>query len=121
MRIDDFANLEIAKECKLTKAEVIALRFYTTSGFKTINNALRDRDRLQRGETHPLPIMVWLLQNAVKKMRTQAANSDTCMQKLDLYRVMSEVEAFIWYVGAHFGRGLHGPEPGRQANQEAGS
>ena len=91
MRINDFANLEIAKECKLTKAEVIALRFYTTSGFKTINNALRDRDRLQRGETHPLPIMVWLLQNAVKKMRTQAANSDTCMQKLDLYRGMSNV------------------------------
>ena len=91
MRINDFANLEIAKECKLTKAEVIALRFYTTSGFKTINNALRDRDRLQRGETHPLPIMVWLLQNAVKKMRTQAANSDTCMQPLDLYRGMSNV------------------------------
>ena len=92
MRIDDFANLEIAKKCKLTKAEVIALRFYTTNGFKTINNPLRDLERLKKGKPHPLPIMVWLLQNAVKKMRTQAANSDNHLQEFDLYRGMSNVE-----------------------------
>ena len=62
------------QQCKLTKAEVIALRFYTTSGFKNVNTPLRDYDRLKRGEPHPLPIMVWLLQYAVKKIRTQAAN-----------------------------------------------
>jgi hypothetical protein len=54
-RLDDFANHATAKKCKLTKPEVLALRFYTTAGFRSINDPLRDMDRKGRHEAHPLP------------------------------------------------------------------
>ena len=55
MRLDYFANHATAKKCKLTKPEVLALRFYTTAGFRSINDPLRDMDRKGRHEAHPLP------------------------------------------------------------------
>jgi hypothetical protein len=77
MTLDDFANLPIAKQCKLTKTEVLALRFYTTAGYKTINNFLRDSTRLEKEEPHPLPVMVFLLYTGVKKLRTKASKSSS--------------------------------------------
>lgn len=64
----------MAKLCKLTKAEVLALRFYTTAGYKTINNFLRD---MGRQEPHPLPVMVFLLYTGVKQLRTKASKSSS--------------------------------------------
>ena len=90
MKLDDFANHEMAKTCKLTKPEVLVLRFYTTAGYKTINNPLRDKDRLKRREAHPLPLMVFLLSVAVKKLRT--AFADSANSRFDLFRGMSKVE-----------------------------
>ena len=92
MKLDDFVNHEMAKKCKLTKPEVLALRFYTTAGFRTINNPLRDMDRLKNRKAHPLPIMVWLLSSAVKKMRTAFADSAAAKTNFDLYRGMDNVE-----------------------------
>jgi hypothetical protein len=37
MRLSDFMNHPIARFCELTEAEIFALRFYTTAGFKGIN------------------------------------------------------------------------------------
>ena len=62
MKLDDFAKHEMVKRCKLTKSEVLVLRLYTTAGYKTINNPLRDKDRLKRREAHPLPLMVFMLE-----------------------------------------------------------
>ena len=92
MILDDFASSQLAHMCKLTKPEVLALRFYTTAGFRPVNNPLRDVGRRERHEAHPFPIMVFLLHNGVKKLRTFAANSDTAMDKIDLFRGMSNVE-----------------------------
>jgi hypothetical protein len=36
-RLSDFMAHPIARFCELTQAEVFALRFYTTAGFKCIN------------------------------------------------------------------------------------
>jgi hypothetical protein len=91
MRLDDFANHATAKKCKLTKPEVLTLRFYTTAGFRSINNPLRDMDRLGRHEAHPLPIMVLLLSSAVKKLRTAFAEDDQVNSDFDLYRGMDNV------------------------------
>ena len=91
MRLDDFANHATAKKCRLTKPEVLALRFYTTAGFRSINNPLRDMDRLGRHEAHPLPIMVWLLSSAVKKLRTAFAEDARVNSNFDLYRGMGNV------------------------------
>jgi len=77
MTLADFANSKMAKLCKLTKAEVLALRFYTTAGYKTMNNFLRDEGRHEREEQHPLPVMVFLLYTAVKKLRTKASKSSS--------------------------------------------
>jgi hypothetical protein len=90
MKLNDFAKHEIAKTCKLTEPEVLVLRFYTTAGYKTINNSLRDKDRLKKSESHPLPLMVFLLSTAVKKLRTAFAES--AESKFDLFRGMSHVE-----------------------------
>jgi hypothetical protein len=91
MRLDDFANHATAKKCKLSKPEVLALRFYTTAGFRSINNPLRDMDRRERHEEHPLPIMVWLLSSAVKKLRTAFAEDAQVNSDFDLYRGMGNV------------------------------
>ena len=48
MRLDDFAKSEMAQTCKLSKPEVLAMRFYTTAGYKTINDNLRDESRRER-------------------------------------------------------------------------
>jgi hypothetical protein len=55
MRVDDFTNHPIAKQCKLTQAEVVALRLYTGPMYKAFNNALRqvetDPSQLERWKT----------------------------------------------------------------------
>ena len=83
---------DMAKMCKLTRPEVLALRFYTTLGFKNINDPLRDTGRKERNEAHPLPVMVFLLWCGVKKLRTFAAKSSTALDKIDLFRGMSNVQ-----------------------------
>ncbi len=90
-RLDDFANHATAKKCKLTKPKVLALRFYTTAGFRSINDPLRDMDRQAKHEAHPLPIMVWLLSNAVKKLWSDSADVPPVNSYFDLYRGMGNV------------------------------
>ena len=89
-RLDDFANSEMAKRCKLTRLEVLALRFYSTAGFKSINWGLRDVDRWERRVPHRLPVMVFLLHSGTKKLFTKlfiGATSSASM--VHLFRGMS--------------------------------
>ena len=64
MRLDDFANSEMAKTCKLSKPEVLALRFYTTAGFKTINTNLRDETRRERAAKASNAGLKWTIDGA---------------------------------------------------------
>ena len=64
MRLEDFANCEMAKTCKLSKPEVLALRFYTTAGFKTINTNLRDESRRERAAKATDAGLKWTIDGA---------------------------------------------------------
>ncbi len=69
MLLQDFVQHEHARVAELEEAEVVALRLYTTSAFQQINGPLRDQDRIDRGEEHPLPVTVMTLVNGIKKLR----------------------------------------------------
>jgi hypothetical protein len=94
MRFKDFCKHEIAQFCRLTKAEVFTLRFYTTAGFKVINWPLRDKGRRARQEPHKLAVLVFILAGAIKKLRAWAANSAQKNIPLSLFRGMSVREIF---------------------------
>jgi hypothetical protein len=84
MRLADFANGAFAQRAGLTASQVLALRLYTTSAFRSINNPLR---RLQQSEVgdaasaqptrklattelaHPLPCTVVLIYEGLKRLR----------------------------------------------------
>ena len=60
----DFFSSEQARKCNLSIEEVAALRLYTTSTYKLINNPLRDRVM-----PHPLAITTFYLYGGLKKLR----------------------------------------------------
>ena len=57
------------------QAHVAALRFYTTAGFKTINNGLRDQERYEAKRPHPLPVTVAFIKEALLRLRAVAGDS----------------------------------------------
>merc|ERR1711972_132886 len=64
MLLEHFWKCKPAQIAKLEKAEVAALRYYTSSSFKLINWPLRTGD-----SNVPLPIITVLISRALKKMR----------------------------------------------------
>ena len=69
MTLEDIFDAAIAaRQAGLTLAHVLALRLYTTSAFKSINEPLR---KLAEGsqEAHPLPCTVYLIYDGLKKLR----------------------------------------------------
>ena len=95
MRLADFVNHPSARLARLTEAQVVALRLYTTAAFSAINDPMRDQDRYERGEPHPLPMTVANLGEALRKLRAVEADlhAGTAMQRLCLYRGMKNVTA----------------------------
>jgi len=75
MRFSDFMAHAVALFCRLTEAEVFALRYYTTAGFKGINWPLRDRERRDKRQPHKLSVLVFTLAGAIKKLRAWAGNA----------------------------------------------
>ena len=69
MRLEDFMNDKNAIGGSLTRAHVIALRLYTTSAFKHINNPMRDQQRRAADQPHPLAATVILIQEGIKRLR----------------------------------------------------
>ena len=92
MKLDDFVRHPMAVAAGLTKPHVAALRFYTTAAYRTINEPLRDQQRYTRGESHPLPITVALIREALGKLRVNAANSDRANTMVELFRGMRDVQ-----------------------------
>ncbi len=91
MRLQDFVRHEHAVTAKLTEAEVVALRLYTTSAFKQINDPLRDQERISRGEAHPLPVTVTLIAKGIKKLRIIDARKAAVVKVMVLWRGMKNV------------------------------
>lgn len=67
--LDDFLRHPFSKQAKLTRAEVFALRLYTTSSYKHFNEPLRDLTRQKTGVPHPMGTAVSLLMDGLKKLR----------------------------------------------------
>jgi len=94
MRFSDFMAHAVALFCRLTEAEVFALRYYTTAGFKGINWPLRDRERRDKRQPHKLSVLVFTLAGAIKKLRAWAGNAANAQSPVELFRGMSNREIF---------------------------
>ena len=75
MNLDDFMQCPEVTKAKLSRAQVIALRLYTTLIYKYVNWPLRDKKYFRTFEDqpdqprHPLAAVVWHLQTGLKQLR----------------------------------------------------
>jgi len=88
-RLEHFMQKPQAIEAKLTEAELVALRFYTSHSFESINKPMRDMDRV---DPHPLPGIVTNVQEGLKKLRTLGSNEASSKQTVVLWRGMSAMK-----------------------------
>mmetsp|Transcript_17093 Transcript_17093/g.41162 ORF Transcript_17093/g.41162 Transcript_17093/m.41162 type:complete len:536 (-) Transcript_17093:134-1741(-) len=75
-RLEDFVNDPSAKRAGLSKGEVMALRLYTTSAYRYMNNPLRDEKRKKGNQPCPLPIATSYATEGIKKLRALTAPSE---------------------------------------------
>jgi hypothetical protein len=69
MTLSDFmANPHVAK-ASLNKAELVAMRLYTTMAYIFMNGPLRDESRYRQGQPCPLPVTTYFATNGIKKLR----------------------------------------------------
>jgi serine/threonine protein kinase len=87
LRLEDFMAQPQARD--LLKEELIALRFYTSHSFDSINEALRDQSRTA---AHPLPGMVTNIQRGLKKLRARDSDRACSKQTMVLWRGMSGMQ-----------------------------
>lgn len=77
-RLNDFVKHPMAIKYRLREEHIAALRIYTTSAFRYINNPLRQsRNNLaeKNEKVHPYPLTVCLIDEAIKKLRASTAAS----------------------------------------------
>lgn len=92
MTLDDFCQHEIARKAGLSRVHVAALRLYTTSLFKYINNPLREQaEYFDKNIPHPLPQTVAYINEAVKKLRATSALDQSSTTRRDLWRGMKNL------------------------------
>ena len=60
-RLTYFVSHPKANKAGLSPAHVVALRMYTTSIYKYMNNPLRDRNRRKKNIACPLPVTTWYI------------------------------------------------------------
>jgi hypothetical protein len=87
MKLDDFMNLTEVKEADLSEAELVALRFYTSHSFHSINRALRARQ-----QPHPLPATVMCINNGLKKLCALDAESDEATEIVRFFRGFTDMQ-----------------------------
>ena len=87
MRLHDFVQHQNAVDAKLIPAHIVALRLYTTAAYREINNPLRDLNRFDTHTPHPLPVTVWYITDAIKRLRRVA----TDLSNFTLWRGMKGV------------------------------
>jgi len=84
-RLDYFVSHPKAIEAGLKPAHVVALRMYTTSIYKFMNNPLRDQRRKRKNVACPLPVTTFFTAEGIKKLRSLHAPKDD-----DIRRVPSD-------------------------------
>jgi len=89
MRLDDFMKLKQAVETKLTRAHLLALRFYTSHSFTAINLALRDSERLTQ---HPLSAITMNVQDGIKQLRGLDAKGKSATAEINLWRGFTDMQ-----------------------------
>ena len=75
VKLDYFVEHSNAKAVKLTRAEVVALRLYTTLAYRHINDPLRSKERQRLNEPCLLPATTRFAYEATRKLR--ALNAGT--------------------------------------------
>ena len=75
-------------------------RFYTTAGFQSINWPLRDLERRQEKKPHKFAVLVFVLAEAIKKLRAHAADAKDAQVPKSLYRGMSNRQIFDTFMEA---------------------
>ncbi|CAK0834134.1 unnamed protein product [Prorocentrum cordatum] len=72
--IQDFMKNKTVADAELTLAHVVALRFYTTPGYKYLNSPFRNQDRYyHKNKQHPMPITMAYISEGIKKLRSAYA------------------------------------------------
>ena len=69
-------------------------RYYTTAGYKGINWPLRDKERKREVQPHKLAVLVFVLTEAIKKLRAWASNGPDAQSLVVLFRGMSNRKIF---------------------------
>lgn len=88
MTLQDFSQHEIAQNCKLSMEEVAALRLYTTSTFRLINECLRNNVK-----PHPLAGTTFFISQGLKKLRAQHLADAKGFKTHYLWRGMRDLQA----------------------------
>jgi len=87
--LEDFLTMHEAEACNLTLVEVAALRLYTTSTFKLINDPLRssrEKTVQQLHESkHPLAITTYHITTGLKKLRALNLSSIESISDYPMY------------------------------------
>jgi hypothetical protein len=75
MKLSDFRANQKAIEARLSEAEVVAIRLYTTLAYIFMNNPLRDDDRYRQNTQCPLPVTTHFAASGIKKLRALHVDS----------------------------------------------
>ena len=89
MGLDDFVNHPSSVMAKLDRADVLALRLYTTTSFRLFNDPLRRKE-----QPHPIASALNFLDQALRKLKAVASmmEEDFAQQKLMLWRGMANMQ-----------------------------
>jgi len=87
MEFADFMKLKEVLEAGLSEAELCALRFYTSHSFGAINTALR-----KRHQPHPLPATVMCVNDGLKSLRGNDAESDDATAVIEFFRGFTDMQ-----------------------------
>ncbi len=91
-KLADFMKQKEAQDTALLPEELIAMRFYTSHSFNSINIAMRDQRRHERAaphNSHPLPGIVTNIQRGLKKLRRLGSADASSKETVILWRGMS--------------------------------
>ena len=91
MKLDDFVSHPIAQAAGLKRQHVLALRLYSSSVYRSINKALHDGCTVER--PHPYPAVVAQLTEAIRKLRSSAANAAAAAQAVGS---SAPTETILW-------------------------
>jgi hypothetical protein len=87
LSLDDFCATEPARLARLSRGMVLALRLYSTAVYMSINDPLR----AARTAPHPMPVLVHLLTEAIKRLRTVEGRNASRNEPAMLWRGMRNV------------------------------